>query len=420
MLATGFAARPAPPAGPAPGGLAIAGHPARPPRVLVVHNRYQIRGGEDAVVERESAALARAGVETEVVLVSNDDIRSPLDRLRVAAEAAHAGRGIATVLAAVDRFRPDVVHLHNTFPLISPGVHRVVRATGAATVQTLHNYRVTCANAQLARDGRPCEDCVTGSPYNAVLHGCYRGSRIGSLAVARMIDVHRRSGTWTEAVDRFVALTPFAKSRFVAAGLPADRIAVKPNGLPDPGRPPGGARSGILYVGRLSPEKGVLVLGAAARLARVPVAMLGDGPLAAELARLGGPSLLGAGDRGVVATAMAGALALVVPSLWYEGLPMVIAEAFAAGTPVIASRIGALADIVEDGVTGLLVRPGDAADLARAADWLADHPIDAARMGTAARAVFEERWSEEITTASLLSIYAEATSSRSGGLPHGA
>ena len=387
---------------------------------MVVHNRYQIRGGEDAVVERESAALARAGLETEVVIVSNDDIRSPLDRLRAAVDVVHADRGIATVLAAIDRFWPDVVHLHNTFPLISPAVHRAVRATGAATVQTLHNYRVTCANAQLARDGRPCEDCVTGSPYNAVLHGCYRGSRLGSLAVARMIDVHRRSGTWTEDVDRFVALTSFAKTRFVAAGLPAERIAIKPNGLVDPGRPSGGARSGILYVGRLSPEKGVLVLGAAARLARVPVAMLGDGPLAGELARLGGPSLLGAGDRGAVGAAMAGALALAVPSLWYEGLPMVIAEAFAAGTPVIASRIGALSDIVEDGVTGLLVRPGDAADLARAADWLADHPVEAARMGAAARAAFEERWSEEITTASLLSIYAEAIASRSGSFRHGA
>lgn len=420
MSVTRSAARSLSSAGSTAGSLATAGRPARPRRVLVVHNRYQIRGGEDAVVKRESDALLRAGVETEVVLVSNDDIRSPLDRLRAAAEVAHADRGIAKVLAAVDRFRPEVVHLHNTFPLISPAVHRAVRATGAATVQTLHNYRVTCANAQLARNGRPCEDCVTGSPYNAVLHGCYRGSRLGSLAVARMIDVHRRCGTWTEDVDRFVALTPFAKSRFVAAGLPAERIAIKPNGLPDPGRPPGGARSGILYVGRLSPEKGVLVLGAAARLARVPVAMLGDGPLAGELARLGGPALLGAGDGGAVGAAMAGALALAVPSLWYEGLPMVIAEAFAAGTPVIASRIGALPEIVEDEVTGLLVRPGDAADLARAADWIADHPVEAARMGAAARAVFEERWSEEITTASLLSIYAEAIASRSGGTRHGA
>ena len=381
-------------------------------RVLVVHNCYQVRGGEDAVVERETSALKRAGVETDVVLISNDAIRSPLDRLRVAASAPHAAHGIAQVLAVVDRFKPDVVHLHNTFPLISPGVHSAVRATGAATVQTLHNYRLTCANAQLARGGSPCEDCITGTPYNAVLHGCYRGSRLGSLAVARMIDVHRRAGTWTKEVDRFIALTPFAKSRFVASGLPAERIAVKPNGLPDPGLRSEGERSGIVYVGRLSAEKGVLILAAAASACRAPVSVFGEGPLAAEMLLRGSTRLMGVCGKDEVSAVMARAAAVVVPSLWYEGLPMVIAEAFAAGTPVIASRIGALPGIVEDGVTGLLVNPGDPADLARACDWMADNPDNAARMGRAARAVFETRWSEEITTASLLSIYAEALASR--------
>lgn len=396
------------------GAVPDTGAPEAGDRILIVHNTYQIRGGEDAVVAREAAALRHAGRSVETLLLSNDDIRSPLDRLRAAASAANAPHGVAAVLAAVRRFRPAVVHMHNTFPLISPAVHKAVRATGAATVQTLHNYRVTCANAQLMRNGAPCETCVTGSPYNAVLHGCYRGSRVGSLAVAHMIATHRRAGTWTSEVDRFIALTPFARSRFVAAGLPAERIRVKPNGLPDPGAPRRLPRAGVLFVGRLSVEKGVQVLAAAAaRTSRAAIDVIGEGPLAAELARAGGRLVLhGVQGREVVTDAMARATAVVVPSLWYEGLPMVIAEAFAAGTPVIASKRGALASLVEHGVTGLHVQPGDPDDLARACDWITDHPAEAARMGEAARAVFERDWVEAVTTASLLAIYDEAVAAR--------
>ncbi len=258
----------------------------------------------------------------------------------------------------------------------------------------------------------PCEDCIKGSPYNAVLHACYRDSWLGSLATARMIDVHRKGGTWTTQVDRFIALTAFAKSRFVEAGLPPERISIKPNGLVDPGPVREQPRDGILFVGRLSAEKGVRILAAAAESSRARIEVIGEGPLGDELTRSAGLTLLGFQDRAAVGAAMAQAAAVVVPSLWYEGLPMVIAEAFAAGTPVIASRIGALADLIEEGVTGLHVRPGDAGELAQACDWIADHPREAARMGRAARTVFEHAWSEEVTTASLLSIYAEALASR--------
>ncbi|ACL59235.1 glycosyltransferase [Methylobacterium nodulans] len=383
------------------------------PRILIVHNRYQIRGGEDAVVECEAAALARAGCAVDTVFVSNDDIRGPVDRLRAAIEAPRAPRGITRVLEAVRRFRPDIVHAHNTFPLISPAVHAAVRAAGPATVQTLHNFRVACAGAMLLRDGTPCETCLTGSPYAAVRHGCYRGSRVGSLAVARMIDWHRRAGTWSHSVDAFVALTEFARRRFIAAGLPADRIAVKPNGLADPGPPTDAPREGLLFAGRLSREKGLETLAAAAARMRAPVEVAGDGPLRADLAGAAGLRLLGNLTPAEVQHRMARAAALVVPSLWYEGLPMVVVEAYAAGTPVIASRIGALADLVEDGITGFLVTPGDPDDLARALDRVLADPAAARRMGAAARTAYARSWTEEATTASLLSIYRRALASRS-------
>ena len=393
-----------------------AARPAR--RVLIVHNRYQIAGGEDAAVEREAAALARTGLDVDVLLLSNDEIRTARDSLRVAIEAPHARRGIARVMAAVRRDRPDVVHVHNSFPLVSPGVHRAVRRTGVATVQTLHNFRVTCANGSLVRDGRPCEECVTGSPYRAVLHGCYRHSRLGSLAVARLIAMHRRRRTWSTDVDRFIALSSFARSRFVAAGLPAARIRVKANGLDDPCLDRAQPRTGLLYVGRLSEEKGVRILAAAARETGLPIEVIGEGPLAAELAGIEGLTLRGACDRETVAAAMARAAALLVPSICYENMPMVIAEAFAMGTPVVASDIGSLAGIVADAVTGLHVTPGDPADLARAGRWIFAHPAEARRLGAAARAVFEREWSQDKTTADLLSIYAEAMISRAHGEAH--
>lgn len=385
-----------------------------PVRVLIVHNRYQQSGGEDAAVERDIASLTRAGHPVEAMVFENDSIASASARLWTALEAAHAPRAIARVRAAVTRFQPEVVHVHNFFPLVSPGVHAAVRRMGVATVQTLHNFRLVCANGMLTREGRPCEVCLDRSPYHAVRYRCYRGSRLGSLAVARMIDAHRRADTWTHQVNRFIALTSFARSFFERAGLPPARIRVRPNGLPDPGQPDLRPRSGILFVGRLSAEKGVDVLQAAARLSRASVTVIGKGPLADVLAEEPQLKLLGLRDHKDVQAAMACAAAVVVPSLWYEGLPMVIAEAFAAGTPVIASRIGALADLVEDGVTGLHVTPGDAADLARAMDRIVETPEAARSMGQAARRVYERDWAEDVTTRSLLAIYAEAIASRVG------
>ena len=407
------------------------GHPARqesptgtgaatPLRILVVHNRYQVRGGEDSVVAQEVASLRRAGQAVETLFFDNATIRTGWDRLRTAYEAPYAPRGIATVVDAVRAFRPDVVHAHNVFPQVSPGMHAAVRAEGVATVQTLHNFRVTCANGILMRESRPCEDCVTGSPYQAVRHACYRGSRLGSLAVARMIDVHRRAGTWTRDVDRFIALTPFARTRFLAAGLPESRIRIKPNGLADPGLDPGGPRAGILFVGRLVPEKGVGTLMAAARLTRAPITVIGEGPEAETLGRAPGLTLLGRQDPAAVRAAMARAAALVVPSHWYEGLPMVIAEAFSLGTPVVAARIGALADLVTEGRTGLLVPPRDPGALAQALDRIVDDPDGARTMGRQARLAYERDWTEDAVTARALAIYREAIATRSAAMPRAA
>ncbi len=383
-------------------------------RILVVHNRYQQRGGEDSVADDEIALLRAGGHEVDTVIVSNDAIVGFADKARAALGVADGPLTGERISDAVRRFAPDVVHVHNFFPLISPRVHARVRALGPATVQTLHNFRITCANGLLMRAGRPCELCLTGSSLHAVAHRCYRGSFAGSAALAHMIATHRREQTWQRHVDRFIVLSNFARDIFVRAGLPAERIAVKPNAVADLAGGETAERAGVLFVGRLSPEKGVDHLIAAARLTRVPITIVGDGPEAARLAAVAPDTVrfLGALPRADVRAVMARARALVMPSIWFEGFPVTVAEAFAAGTPVIASRIGALAEIVEDGRTGWLVNPGDPAELAAAIDRALSDPIEAAARGAAARQTYRARYTAEAALASLEAIYAEAIASR--------
>ena len=380
-------------------------------RILQVHNTYQQPGGEDAVVANEGALLTGKGHEVRLWSVSNDGIEGAWAKLRTAWQVPYSHRARRQLGRVIADFGPDVVHVHNFFPLLTPSIYEACRDAGVAVVQTLHNYRTICAGALLLRDGRPCEDCIGASPYRGALHGCYRGSRLGSLAVARMIARHREQGTWRTKVDRFIALTEFAKAKFVEAGFPADKIAVKPNFAADTGaRTSEGDRHGALFVGRLSPEKGIGTLLAAWRGLDVPLRIAGDGPLLNMVRDANSPNVapLGGLPPEAVSREMARAAFLVMPSQWYEGFPMTLAEAFCQGLPVIASRLGAMAEIVEDGVTGLHFAPGDARDLAAKVRWAADHPEEMLEMGANARHAYEEKFSPDINYEILFSIYQAA------------
>jgi glycosyltransferase involved in cell wall biosynthesis len=379
-------------------------------RILQIHNRYQQRGGEDAVVEAERRLLARHGHDVHVWSVGNDPIQGVWAKARTAWNAAYSWPAREQLSAYLARTRPDVAHVHNFFPLLSPSVYDACRDSGVPVVQTLHNYRIICANGLFLRNGRPCERCLTGTPYQAALFGCYRGSALGSLAVARMTQFHRREGTWQKAVQRFIALTEFGRRKFVEAGLPAERIRVKPNFVDDRPRANGRRRDGALFVGRLSPEKGIDVLLRAAALARAPLRVVGDGPLFGDVVSREQPQVTALGRKtpDEVAAEMARAALLVVPSICYEGFPLTIVEAFSSGLPVIASRLGALAELVEDGVTGLHVRPGDPADLAEKLRWAQSHPLEMREMGRNARRIYEIRYTPEANLDMLIAIYEEA------------
>jgi len=380
-------------------------------KVLVAHNRYQARGGEDVVFEAEIDLLRDAGHHVETLTVSNEAITSLAARITTTLSIADNAQGKRVMAEAIDRFRPDVVHVHNFFPLLSPAVFDVCRQKRVPAVVTLHNYRTICTGGMLLRDGRICHTCLEAGHLWGVVHRCYRGSLPGSLASAYMIARHQRRGTWTRPGLRLIALTQFARSLFVQAGFDAGRIDVKPNFMPDPGAPdPSAPRDGLLYVGRLSREKGIDVLLEAVAGTAVPLRIAGEGPeFAALKARApANVTFLGALSRAEVFGEMAKAQALVVPSRWYEGFPMVVVEAFARGTPVIASDLGGLAEIVSAGKTGALAPPGDAAALRRKIGDVLGTPELVAAWGQAARATYLELYAPSENLRLLEGVYARA------------
>ncbi len=380
-----------------------------PYRVLMIHNTYQHRGGEDSVVESEIELLRSRGHAVETYLRSNDDIRQ-LPAATVARQTLWSDRSAQELAERVARFRPDVIHTHNTFPLVSPSVYWTAARLGVPVVQTLHNFRLMCLNALFLREGKVCEDCQGNLPWRGVVRGCYRDSRPASAVLAGMLALHRGLGTYQHKVARYIALNGFCRDKFIQGGLPAQRLVIKPNFVDSPVLPDhGDVRSGLLFVGRLSTEKGVGTLAQA--MEKLPLASLrvaGDGPQRGELEGRAGVTLLGSQPKQAVMDEMARALALVVPSIWYENFPRTIVEAYASGLPVIASRVGALAEIVKDGETGLLFEPGDVRDLARQLRWALDHPQAMQAMGRQARALYEAEFTPAVNYGQLIDIYDSA------------
>lgn len=380
--------------------------------IVLVHNYYQTPGGEDLVFNTEANLLEERGHSVHRYTVHNDDI-AHMNRLALAAGTVWRRSEARRMRALFRQIRPNLVHFHNTFPLISPAAYYAAHNEGVPVVQTLHNYRLLCVDATLFRNGHTCEDCLNKVvSWPGMLHGCYRSSRAASTVVTGMLAVHRALGTWQNKVDRWIALSNFARDKFVQGGLPAHKFAVKPNFVPDPGCPDHRAerRRDGLFVGRLTDEKGLSVLLSACRGLDLCIDVLGDGRLAKSLQHSAPENVRfhGYQHRDAIFVAMRTSGFLVVPSIWYEGFPMVLVEAFANGLPVIASRLGALAEIVEDGVTGLHFEPGSPEDLAAKLQWADSHPEELRRMGQNARRTYEDRYSPTPNYQQLIQIYDEA------------
>jgi glycosyltransferase involved in cell wall biosynthesis len=379
--------------------------------VLVVHNFYQQAGGEDGVFADECALLRDRGHHVVTYTVHNDSV-AQLGKLSLARKTIWNQESYDSIAQIVRKERIDIAHFHNTFPLVSPAGYYAARDNGARVVQTLHNYRLMCPVATFFRDGHVCEECLGRAvPWPGVVHACYRDNRPASAVTAAMLAGHRAKGTYRDAVDLYLPLTQFARNKFVQAGFPERKLFVKPNFVsPDPGEGAGGGGY-VLFIGRLSEEKGLSVLLKAAELlsGRIALKILGDGPLRQQVegaaARVAGVEYLGRRPSNQVYDILAGAEALVFPSVWYEGLPRTIIEAFAKGTPVVASRLGSMAELVQPGRTGRLFDPGDPADLARHVREILDNPTELSELRSRARAEFLRAYTAERNYPMLIEAY---------------
>lgn len=389
-------------------------------RVLLVHTRYRLRGGEDECFEAEQALLRRLGVEVDVYEDDNrrlDEVH-PMEAGRTTVWSHEAYEGI---LAKLKRAPADVVHVHNYLPLISPAAYHAAHEAGAAVVQTLHNYRLICANGLFFRDGRICEDCLGKAvPWPSVVHSCYRDSPAGSFAIASMLTYHRRIGTFENKVDLYVALNDFMRRKYIEGGFPADKICVKPNFVShDPGMGEGDGDFAI-FVARLAGEKGVRhVLEAWQDLGPLlPLKIVGEGPLGEDVRmaaeRTEGVESLGRLPLADVYALMRRARLAIVSSTWYEGFPRTITESLAHGLPIVASAIGPLPELVVDGETGVLFRPGDSADLVAKVRGLLDQPDRLNAMRLRARAEYLDKYTATINGRLLFDAYARAIAVRHG------
>jgi glycosyltransferase involved in cell wall biosynthesis len=392
-------------------------------KIIIVHNLYQQPGGEDVVVRQEMQMLRDAGHQVLLYERSNHEVEkfTGVQQLTLFAHTTWSPDTRREFEELLSRARPDVVHVHNTFVMISPSIYEACKHAGVPVVQTLHNYRLFCPASTFFRDGLPCEDCISGSLLSSVLHRCYRGSASATAAVATMLTVNHKRGTYENDINRYIALTNFARDKFIECGLPAEKVAVKPNFVyPDPGE-----RQSIgnwaVFMGRLTPEKGVATALKAWKLLppEMELKLIGDGPSLHDLQQIAkdlelkNVTFLGRLPRQQAFDYLAHARFLLFPSEWYESFPMTILEAYAHGVPVVASRMGVMPEIVKENQTGLLFEPRNPESLAALVESLWKETGLIRQLSQNARREYEMFYTADENYRQLMVIYNEVLAKQS-------
>ena len=390
-------------------------------RVLLVHDFYQIPGGEDSVVREEFSMLEKNGIDVQLFSVTNEEIRGFWRTLATALRVTYNPSARRALTKKLADFSPDVVHIHNFFPLLSPSVFEACRQANVPSILTLHNFKILCPGALLYHDESLRERSLHHSCWWTVPKRVYRNSAMATLAVAAMVEFHKWSGTWTRKVDRFIALTDWAKQKFTEGGLPAERIIVKPSAVANPTALPARQREGGLFVGRLDKQKGIEILLRAWKSIDYPLTIIGDGPLDRLVREKQDDRIiyLGRQPRERVQREMRGAKFLVLPSIGNEMFPMTVVEAFSNGLPVIGSDLPSLRGLIEPDKNGLTFLPGSSDALATQIQWAISHPSALEELGHRARENYEELYMPETNFRQLIGLYhalAKQSYSCQGGL----
>lgn len=389
-------------------------------KIIIAHNRYRFRGGEDEVVDRETALLRSHGFEVHLLEADSRKLESQglISQANAAWQLPYSQAARRRLQEDIKHFRPDVVHIHNFFPSLTPSLYDACLEQDIPVVQTLHNFRIFCAASVLARDGHPCELCLKGSTAPALRHRCYQGSWLRTFALTRMIRKHRQEDTWNQKVTTILVPSEFAKQKLEEGGIQPGKIVVKPNFVPEvhaiasalPTSPE--TNRYALYVGRLSQEKGIHSLLDAWDPSLPLLVLVGDGPLRAKVDEKAAASkniqVIGRQSPEQVRALMEKALFLTTPSVCFETFGLAAAEAFSVGLPVIAAHIGALPEIVQDGHNGLLVPAGETMALRKAANRLTVDKALRQQLSTGALQSYRERYTPYRNYQMLCEIYKKA------------
>lgn len=394
-------------------------------KILLVHNFYgsTAPSGENTVYISERELLRGNGHHVIEFARHSDEIRNEgfLGAVKGAFTTPWNPFSMRSLRSFLEKEQPEIMHVHNTFPLLSPSIFHATRGLKTATVLALHNYRTFCAAGIPMRGSHACTECLErGTVFPALKHGCYRQSRLATFPLATMIALHRKLGTWSKHVDAFIALTEFQQNKMTEAGLRCESVYVKPNfyfNPPDP-LPWEKREPKAVYIGRLGVEKGVKILIDAWTMwaSEAPhLEIIGDGPeksVLQEYIKGNGleekVSFLGYLNSSEVQKQLATARLLVLPSLSFEGFPMAIPEAFALGVPVAASNIGAIPSIIKDNENGILFKPGDSSTLYRAVKEIWDRSSWLSSLGQAARQEYDRKYTAEANYEILMEIYQKA------------
>ncbi|WP_262511950.1 glycosyltransferase family 4 protein [Marinilabilia rubra] len=382
-------------------------------RVLFVHNRYKQAGGEDSVVKMESQMLKRNGHDVELLEFDNTEIKSFLSKIKTFFSVIYSKSSKKGIRRTLENSDFDLIHVHNFFPLISPSIYDLANEYDLPVVQTLHNYRIICPGALLMKNSKVCEKCITGNYMHSVLYRCYRKSFFGSLSLAMMDYVNRKRNTWNTKIDKVICLTEFAKSKFIEGGISEDLITVKPNFIEYRGDNLESTRENLgLFVGRLSHEKGIAKLIQMHDYLDGKVLIVGDGPLINKLKGLDKFIVYGKQNSEQVNQLMKKASFLIFPSIWYEGLPMTIIEAFSNRLPVVASKLGAMKEIIKHEATGLLFNLIDLQDGIDNINRAFNNFALMRDYGNAAYCQYLNQYTDKVNLKQMLEIYKEVLEKR--------